>query len=400
MLRFFLFLPFFLASCAKPTTDRPTISLPELQAEITFQLKEDYRAKREKQDRITRIAVPLLIAGAPFCDKIGNSFGFSYFDFKILDPLNSIERKLFVDYYSDSRVGAEQPGVHPYVTEIYKGFGAEKAGLFKGDRIIEVDGKKVNSFYKIVTEDVPFTDKKIQKKKWKSSIDEVLASVGLQEKTKFKIKRSIEHEVYSDNDKGIRKTYKDTTLELFISPKTSCSNRVLFIEDGLVNAYTDGKNIAITSGMLGFASDEELAIVIAHELAHCTEKHIRKKEVNSWMGTLAGAFFDAAVEVGLGIRTYNRYSNRATEAGALAFSQSFELEADYVGLYILARAGFSTEKAANFWRRMAKKSPSESNSMTGTHPSTAERYLLLHKTHQEISEKIRKGEPLIPNRVD
>ena len=270
-----------LASCAKPTTYRPTVSLPELQGEITFQLKKDYQATRRQQDRVERIAVPLLIAGAPFCSETGTSFGFSYFDRKSLDPLDYVYRNLFIDYYAKRRVGSERPGEYPYVIEVYKGFGAEKTGLLKGDRILEIEGQSVKPFYRIVKKKEGFTGKKVRKKKWMNTMGHVLVSVGPKEKTRFKIKRSIEYEVVSDNHKGIIQTYRDTTLELFISQESSCSNRVLFVNSGEVNAYTDGKNIAVTSGMLRFASDEELSLIIAHELAHCVEKHVRKKKAIS-----------------------------------------------------------------------------------------------------------------------
>ena len=400
VLFFFIFLAFFIIGCARPTTQHPTISLPELQTEITFQLRKEYRTAREREERVGRIATPLLAAGAPLCSETGLYFGFTYFDKKILDPLDSVSRALFLDYYMKNRRrgGSEKPGEYPFVIKVRQGFGAEEGGLLKGDRILEVGGKSVKPFYRMVKEEDALTGKKVRKKKWINTMDQALGSVQPNEKTRFKVRRRIEHEVLLDNHKGTRKTYKDTTLELFFVPERICSNRVFFVKGEAINAYTDGKDIAVTSGMLKFASDEELALVIAHELAHCVEKHIRKKKINSWIGTLTGGIVDAAIGVGLGIPTYNRYSNAGAQIGTVAFSQSFELEADYIGLYILARAGFSTKNAAGFWRRMAEKSPLQSNSMMGTHPPTSQRYLLLRKTHLEIEHKKESGESLMPNR--
>ena len=190
---------------------------------------------------------------------------------------------------------------------------------------------------------------------------------------------------------------RDTTLELFLSYKKICASQIIPVQSGRINAYTDGKNIGVTKGMLKFASDEELALIIAHELAHIIEKHIDKKQTNSLLGTFIGGMVDELLYQGLGIYTW--YGNRGAQIGAVAFSQEFELEADYVALYILARAGYSTENAADFWRKMAERSPLDSNSLTGTHPPTAQRYLLLSKTHAEIEKKKAEGQPLLPNRI-
>jgi hypothetical protein len=43
----------------------------------------------------------------------------------------------------------------------------------------------------------------------------------------------------------------------------------------------------------------------------------------------------------------------------MTFSQDFEREADYVGMYLLARSGRQVAGAAGFWRRMAQESPGE-----------------------------------------
>ena len=48
-----------------------------------------------------------------------------------------------------------------------------------------------------------------------------------------------------------------------------------------------------------------------------------------------------------------------------------------MGLYIMARAGYETANASDFWRRMAKDNPLESNIFATSHPTTAMRYVLL-----------------------
>ena len=79
------------------------------------------------------------------------------------------------------------------------------------------------------------------------------------------------------------------------------------------------------------------------------------------------------------------------------FSQSFEAEADYVGMYILATTGMDLDGATYFWRRMAVESPGNIDSAhTTSHPASAERFLALEKTVEEINHKRANNQELIP----
>ncbi len=83
------------------------------------------------------------------------------------------------------------------------------------------------------------------------------------------------------------------------------------------------------------------------------------------------------------------------EAAAEAYSQDFEREADYVGAYIVARAGYPLAGVPGVWRKFASISPS-AISYASTHPTTAERFVRLNEIIQEIEAKIRAGEELLP----
>ena len=117
------------------------------------------------------------------------------------------------------------------------------------------------------------------------------------------------------------------------------------------------------------ADDRELALVVAHELAHNTMGHRGKKTANATVGLLVDLLGAAA-----GVNTRGTFS----DIGARAFSQDFEREADHVGMYYLARAGYPTEGVADFWRRMATEHPSSiRTNHSATHPPTTERFLAL-----------------------
>lgn len=180
----------------------------------------------------------------------------------------------------------------------------------------------------------------------------------------------------------------EQTLELQVTPLMVCDYPVALVLSDELNAYADGHNVYITRRMLRFTdSDKELALVIAHELAHNIMGHIDKRQQNSLIGTI----IDLAVN-SQGFNTQGYFSDLTGNA----YSHAFEAEADYVGMYILARTGMDLDGASYFWRRMAVESPANIDSHTSSHPATAERFLALEQAVTEISQKKESGVPLNP----
>jgi Zn-dependent protease with chaperone function len=156
-----------------------------------------------------------------------------------------------------------------------------------------------------------------------------------------------------------------------------------------VNAHADGENIVITTGLMRFTqNDYELATVFGHEMAHNVMGHMGKKETNAAIGGVFDVLFAL-----FGGNTQGAFG----QMGAEAYSKSFEAEADYVGLYLMARAGYPVDGAANIWRRFALTNPgSASATLAVSHPPTPERFLALEQTAVEIDGKIKAGAPLNP----
>jgi hypothetical protein len=149
-----------------------------------------------------------------------------------------------------------------------------------------------------------------------------------------------------------------------IDPAVACDYSIEVLNSDKVNAYADGDRLRVTKGMLWFArSEAELAMVLSHELAHNIMGHA---------GTFASMFHDR---------------------------KSREADADYVGLYIMARGGFEIEEAPIFWRRIAAAFPSMIES-SSSHPLMPARFVAIRKTTEEIRAKEAAGLPLIPRRVD
>lgn len=156
-----------------------------------------------------------------------------------------------------------------------------------------------------------------------------------------------------------------------VIPNTVCDYKVALKFSGAVNAYATGKSIIVTTGMMDFAkTDEELALVVGHELAHNTMGHVRKIIQNTILS-------------GFAART----------------TRPFEAEADYVGLYYMARAGYEMGEVEMFWQRLGVQNP-KSIVRAKTHPVTPSRLLSIRLTAAEIKRKREAGEPLIPNALN
>lgn len=163
-----------------------------------------------------------------------------------------------------------------------------------------------------------------------------------------------------------------------------------------IGAYADGDNVTIQSGMMHFIeNDNELAVVMAHEIAHNMMGHIEAGKMNTMAGVLLGLAVDA-IASSQGVNTGGEFAETGADIGHLSYSQSFEAEADYVGLYIMARSGYDVRKAPDFWRRMAAINPDGIYNGV-THPTSAERFIGLQKTVNEIRYKRKHRIALLPD---
>lgn len=176
-----------------------------------------------------------------------------------------------------------------------------------------------------------------------------------------------------------------------VSSEEGCHYSIILVEEDKLNAYADGKKTYIHTGMIRFTdSDEELAFIVAHEMAHNMLAHIDKRRTNTAFGVIA----DLAIAATLGVNTQGAFG----EAGSKAYSQAFEAESDYLALYLLAKTGYDITNVPDFWRRMGVEHPdSISKIFNSTHPSTPERFVAMEATVIEIQDKQRSGQQLIPN---
>jgi beta-barrel assembly-enhancing protease len=188
---------------------------------------------------------------------------------------------------------------------------------------------------------------------------------------------------------------------LVMTPRLGCSYSIGLVFDDSFNAFSDGSRIVILTGLFNHVPhDREIAVIVGHELAHNILGHVEKKLGNAAIGGAAGLLVDIGLAV-LGINTGGAVYRAGMEAGAKAYSQAFEFEADYLGLYLLARAGFEIVPAPDLYRRMGAEAPgSQIQNYFSTHPSTPERAVALTQTILEIQDKRNRQEALLPKNLD
>ncbi|MBF0394799.1 MAG: M48 family metallopeptidase [Alphaproteobacteria bacterium] len=152
---------------------------------------------------------------------------------------------------------------------------------------------------------------------------------------------------------------------------------VVVFQGPQANAFAlPGNKIGVYEGMMRLAdTDARLAAVLAHEVAHNQERHAVERmssAVAAQAGTdLAGAVLGAA---GVGSPgTVSTLLDLGAQYGLLLpYSRNQELEADRLGLNIMARAGFDPRAAVTLWRDM-DRSGGQPPAFLSTHPNPGQR---------------------------
>lgn len=188
----------------------------------------------------------------------------------------------------------------------------------------------------------------------------------------------------------------DEDMTFTVTPVTGCAIPITLETDPDLNAFNTSQKIVIQTGILRLTrSDADVATIVGHELAHSTQRHFEKKDFNGYIGAFGGTLIDGGFLLG-GISTGGAFTGYLQTAGMMAYSVAFEMEADYVGAYYAARAGYDISGAEEVWQRMSLEVPATMRKAS-THPTTPVRYVQMRKVIAEIADKKSKGLPLVPN---
>lgn len=349
-------------ACVAPTSQLGRIS-PELVArEQLLQQRLVIESGLTEQRRLADIVYPMVRSAVPLCGRYVTTrtgvwvSNLHAYDRSFQDAAKSLG-------FSDTLM----------IVGVSAGSPAERAGIMVGDRVLSVAGATAPMGRTAIAQ---FSSLLTPKPAARGIPGLASASTSL-----------IVHRAALESAAAV--------IPTAIPPDTVCAYGSTAVKDDQLNAWADGQQVWVTTAMMRFAAtDDELAVVVAHEIAHNAMRHIDAKQKNATMGALFGAVLDIAAAT-QGINTGGDFTNSGAAIGGMTYSQDFEREADYVGMYVLARSGRSFTQAAHFWRRIAQESPG-SIKYASSHPTTAERFLRLEEAAAEIARKRDAGDALLP----
>ena len=160
-------------------------------------------------------------------------------------------------------------------------------------------------------------------------------------------------------------------LSVMVEPRRACGYEIQLNPSDELNARADGRRLFISTALAGFTqSDDELALILGHELAHHVLRH------RTW-SDVGGA------------------GREANDATTVIETGDKETQADRVGLFLAARAGYDTRVAPAFWRRFGAANRRVRYPQL-RHASAEGRARALEQVQIEIDTKRASGAPLVP----
>ncbi len=159
-----------------------------------------------------------------------------------------------------------------------------------------------------------------------------------------------------------------------------------------INAFCmPGGKIAFFTGILEQLqlTDDEVAMVMGHEMAHALREHARER-IAKTQATSLGLSLGAQL-LGLG-DLGNAAANLGTQLLTLKFSRSDETEADLVGLELAARAGYDPQAAVSLWRKMGEATGNSGVAFLSTHPSGPDRIRELQRNVPRVDGLYRQAQ--------
>lgn len=280
--------------------------------------QDNLRALVSQQERLYRVAAPLLVNNTDLCrSHARNLLGFT--------AKNRYS-------YSAEYVNAAQKllglGERLQVVGVLPGSGASRAGVRRGDELIAVDDKAMpegeNAERQAAT---------------------ILAPL-----------------VTGRNNVKMTVARNGSNLTLAVPLTYACAFGIELGNADNVAAYADGHRVLVTRGMMNYAaSDEELAYVLAKEMAHNALAHASRQHMNATVGGIIDNL----------VRMHPDMSTMVGLSGVKPMPQELDAMADKLSLYMLARAGYNIDRALPFWQKLAGQYPASAlNGYTAMHPAT------------------------------
>ena len=316
-------------------------------AEVTPQMAaaaEVLTRMATQQDRLYRIAAPLLIDNAELCTKHArNLLGFT-----------AKNRYAYPGQYNEAAHLVLGMGERLQVTNVLAGSGAARAGLRQGDRLVAAGATPLPEGPNAL-----------------SGAGAIFGPIVTKQAT---LPLSIERD-----GKG---------RDLSIPVTRACAFGIELGNADNVNAYADGSRVMVTRGMIAFTqSDDELAYVVARTMAHNMLGHAGAQRNAATIGSIID-----------NLTTINPDTSMLIGSGGIkAMPADADAAADRLAIYLLARADYRVDGASSFWKRLAAAHPAKVfNGYTANHPATPARVLAIDKAVAEVKAKKSARKPLIP----
>jgi hypothetical protein len=275
------------------------------------------------EDRLWHIVFPLSLAAADQCVfKREDTYGFFLEDAAALLEGSSRE--------------TSQP--HVRIRYVHAQLPAGKAGMAIDDQVVAINGD-------------PVTSQQAE-----------AVSNQIQRLTRAKIQPLT-----------LRLLHGHSAKEIHLWAVPSCRMNVKLLESPIVNALSDGSNIVVTSGLLGFVrSPDQLAWVLAHEVGHHVLEHTERAKLQLMLNQFL--------------------SSTVGEAPQDMKQIDLERQADLFAADLMTRAGFDLREARTLLGWLQALHGQSSEELRRSHPTNRERLEALDRIIQELEEKRKRGE--------
>ena len=154
-----------------------------------------------------------------------------------------------------------------------------------------------------------------------------------------------------------------------------------------------GGKIAVFTGILDALklTDDELAVVLGHEMAHALREHARARAAKVSL-TNVGA-------LAIGLVIGGNVGELARQGGGLLnlkFNRDDERDADLIGMELAARAGYDPKAGITLWEKMGQVAKNAAPPWLSTHPSGDDRIKRLREALPQVMplyEKAKASKP-------
>jgi predicted Zn-dependent protease len=154
------------------------------------------------------------------------------------------------------------------------------------------------------------------------------------------------------------------------------------IDSPIINAFCmPGGKIAVFTGILEKLNltDDEVALVVGHEIAHALREHARERAAKSTLTGLGA--LAVSVLVGGNAGEIARVGGTLMN---LKFSRNDESEADLIGMEMAARAGYDPRAGITLWQKMSAAAKGAPPAWLSTHPSNKARITWMEKNMPDV----------------